>query len=1173
MDTKIKTSARVAKRISNRHDRTKRIFQLRIIFFIALFILVAMGQKGFAQGVGISEVKITPHASSILELQSTERGFLIPRMTSLQRTSIVAPAQGLLVYDNETSTFWYYDSGWEELTTQTEFNNIQAELDNTQLGAGLDTNGDYIQNALTNYIFIATDLAEADSLLDAQLKTIADSTHDINELPEGFIYVGSNTNVLEELDASSDGFMLIGDGNTVKSVDISGDIDIDNTGEAQIQPDAVTASEIATGAVTTDEIFNGTILTEDIADNAITNVKMADDAIGNAELQDNAVTTNEIALNTIIADDIADDAVTTDEILNGAANTVLKTNAAGDGVEWGSLTVDNITGQDITSTDITVTGGVGSALNAVTLALADNSVGNAEMQDNAIGSTEVIDNSLTSDDIAADAVTASEIATGAVTTDEIFNGTILTEDIADNAITNVKMADDAIGNAELQDNAVTTNEIALNTIIADDIADDAVTTDEILNGAANTVLKTNAAGDGVEWGSLTVDNITGQDITSTDITVTGGVGSALNAVTLALADNSVGNAEMQDNAIGSTEVIDNSLTSDDIAADAVTASEIATGAVDTDELAADAVTTAKILNANVTNAKLANSDVSFGGVTLALGASDATPAFDLTDATNYPASSLTGTTLNATVVNSSLTSVGTLTDLTVTNTITGSVSGTATNLSGTPALPDGTTATTQGAGDNSTKLATTAYVDAKVTDAITDGTTNLAPSQNAVFDALALKAPLASPTFTGTVTIPSSFRIDATTVTTTGTQLNYLSNATGTTGTTNTNLVFSESPVLVTPDLGTPSALVGTNITGTASSLTAGTATNIEGGAAGSLIYQTAAGTTTTLPIGGVGLGLRVNAAGDAPEWFAFPGTGDMILNAVQTVTGAKTHTAGFTANGEAVNLNVNSNFSTNINTGTSTGTVTIGNTNGTSAVNINAGSGDVNVNGDLLVSSVNGRIWGINGLASGHTVYFQYGGDASNRIENTWGSQAVFRAYHGTQFYNNNGEIARFGISSGSANSYFQGKLGIGQTSPSAFLHLKAGTAAAGTAPIKLASGTNLTTPEDGALEYDGSNFSATTGSTRYTLAKTLTITQALNFSDVGNWGTESRTITLTGAALGDVVVLGVPSSATNAYSIYTAFVSASNTITVRYVNNEGNNLLDFDPPSATFRVSVLKY
>ena len=49
----------------------------------------------------------------------------------------------------------------------------------------------------------------------------------------------------------------------------------------------------------------------------------------------------------------------------------------------------------------------------------------------------------------------------------------------------------------------------------------------------------------------------------------------------------------------------------------------------------------------IANANLANSTVSFGGISLALGASDATPAFDLTDATNYPTSSLTGTITNA----------------------------------------------------------------------------------------------------------------------------------------------------------------------------------------------------------------------------------------------------------------------------------------------------------------------------------------------------------------------------------------------------------------------------------------------------------------------------------------------------------------------------------------------
>jgi len=54
-----------------------------------------------------------------------------------------------------------------------------------------------------------------------------------------------------------------------------------------------------------------------------------------------------------------------------------------------------------------------------------------------------------------------------------------------------------------------------------------------------------------------------------------------------------------------------------------------------------------IKDSGVANAELVNSTVNYGGVSLALGASDATPAFNLTDAANYPTSSLTGTISNS----------------------------------------------------------------------------------------------------------------------------------------------------------------------------------------------------------------------------------------------------------------------------------------------------------------------------------------------------------------------------------------------------------------------------------------------------------------------------------------------------------------------------------------------
>lgn len=50
--------------------------------------------------------------------------------------------------------------------------------------------------------------------------------------------------------------------------------------------------------------------------------------------------------------------------------------------------------------------------------------------------------------------------------------------------------------------------------------------------------------------------------------------------------------------------------------------------------------------------------------------------------------------------------------------------------------------------------------------------------------------------------------------------------------------------------------------------------------------------------------------------------------------------------------------------------------------------------------------------------------------------------------------------------------RVGIGQTSPTAALHLKAGTATGNTAPLKLTSGPLLTIPESGAVEYSSGTY-----------------------------------------------------------------------------------------------------
>jgi hypothetical protein len=79
-----------------------------LLFF--LFVLTANGQ------VGISEQSFMPDQSAILEIKSTSKGLIIPRMTTDQRIMINSPAPGLLVYDYEFKSFWYYaDAQWNEI--------------------------------------------------------------------------------------------------------------------------------------------------------------------------------------------------------------------------------------------------------------------------------------------------------------------------------------------------------------------------------------------------------------------------------------------------------------------------------------------------------------------------------------------------------------------------------------------------------------------------------------------------------------------------------------------------------------------------------------------------------------------------------------------------------------------------------------------------------------------------------------------------------------------------------------------------------------------------------------------------------------------------------------------------------------------------------------------------
>ena len=66
MDTKIKKSSAAPNAVRGQIERFKSISQVKLVLLIFFLFLMCSGQKGFAQGVGISEISIVPDASSIL---------------------------------------------------------------------------------------------------------------------------------------------------------------------------------------------------------------------------------------------------------------------------------------------------------------------------------------------------------------------------------------------------------------------------------------------------------------------------------------------------------------------------------------------------------------------------------------------------------------------------------------------------------------------------------------------------------------------------------------------------------------------------------------------------------------------------------------------------------------------------------------------------------------------------------------------------------------------------------------------------------------------------------------------------------------------------------------------------------------------------------------------------
>lgn len=115
----------------------KNNFRLLVVALGIISVTPAIAQKG---NVGIGTTK--PDQSAVLDINSSNKGLLMPRMSLQQRNSIQSPAKGLIVFQTDMlSGFYFFDgSEWKPLTSETNANSVSADPNDWTKTGNVGTN-------------------------------------------------------------------------------------------------------------------------------------------------------------------------------------------------------------------------------------------------------------------------------------------------------------------------------------------------------------------------------------------------------------------------------------------------------------------------------------------------------------------------------------------------------------------------------------------------------------------------------------------------------------------------------------------------------------------------------------------------------------------------------------------------------------------------------------------------------------------------------------------------------------------------------------------------------------------------------------------------------------------------------------------------------------------------
>jgi hypothetical protein len=206
---------------------------------LKILLLVVINQSQAQVGIGTN----TPDNSAILDVQSSDRGILFPRMTSSQRNAITAPALGLQVFDTNTNSLWYFNGTlWINTIAEALYGDVKSGFQSGDHSGWVLLDGRGLSSLTANQQTVAIEIGFGSTIPDATSAYLVQNGGVLGEVS------GSNTKLISQSNLPN----ITLSGNTDSAGDHSHSATSASSGQHNHTGTTSTDSHSHTGSTSTD---------------------------------------------------------------------------------------------------------------------------------------------------------------------------------------------------------------------------------------------------------------------------------------------------------------------------------------------------------------------------------------------------------------------------------------------------------------------------------------------------------------------------------------------------------------------------------------------------------------------------------------------------------------------------------------------------------------------------------------------------------------------------------------------------------------------------------------------------------------------------------------------------------------------------------------------------------